>query len=311
MTIFGKLQPASSFDTVLYGKVDRPAVIMVGVWDPLAAEHQELLSELATYAHARDLSAVTIVLDPAPPQFLLNDPWPVFEPPLVRIERMQRLGIDGTVVVSFTPYHLATSAAIFLENVSRHITIAELWLGARQIFGKREPGSLEAILEAGRTSGFAVRQLDRETDLRRKGLQVRLRLASGCVAAAREIVGHTPIHSRLDEDAHRLAWAPGVYQVQLLDSLQAEPYSKSVIPLLLIDDTNGYSRFAWPDPQTPYLAFVRGPYDLDRGSWVPDIAPITTNGWDMEFTALLRRSEGESSSQPCASTVVALDARVK
>jgi hypothetical protein len=308
MTIFGKLQPASSFDTVLYGKVNRPAVIMVGVWDPLAVEHQELLSELATYAHAHNLCAVTILLDPAPPQFLLNDPWPVYEPPLVRIERMHRLGIDGTVVVSFTPYHLATSAAIFLANVSRHFTIAELWLGARQIFGKREPGSLEAILEVGRTSGFDVRQLDRETDLRRKGLQVRLRLASGCVAAAREIVGHTPIYVRSGEDAHRLAWAPGVYQVQMLDSLEMNPHFIRSMPLLLIKETNGYSRFAWPDPHAPYLAFLQGPHDLHRGSWAPDIASITARRWGMESVNSLRQRDAEQSPHPCLSTGVTLNA---
>lgn len=274
MTPLTPMQPATAFDTRLYGIVDRPAVIMVGVWDPLGVEHQALLSEMVVYARSRGLAAVTVLLDPAPPQFLLNEPWPIFEPASIRIERMRQLGIDGTVVVAFTAQHLATSAALFLASVSQHVTIAELWLGARQVFGRRGPGSLEAILAVAQTSGFDVRQLERETELKRKGLQVRLRLASGCVAATRELVGYAPVFARGDGVLSLIAWAPGLYQVRLLDGLDSPCEGRPVHRLLLTPATRGYCQFKWPAPQAPYLEFVGGPYDLNQTRWQGDPARL-------------------------------------
>lgn len=254
---------SSVFDSTFHGEPGRPAIIIVGVWDPFASGYRALLSRLVAEAHARHLAAVTVLLDPAPVQFLATmNTWPIFEPAAVRIERMRQLGVDGTVVVHFTRSHLTTSPALFMESIRAHIPIAELWLGVNQVFGRGESGSQEAIFRVGRSQGFGVRLLDGATDPKGMSFGLRARLASGCVAAARELVGHVPVHARPTGAPLRLAWAPGCYQGQPLSALEEPLDTMRVVPVMLEEEEDGCSTLVWPDPRMAYLAMLKGPNDV-------------------------------------------------
>jgi hypothetical protein len=54
----------------LFGCGGRPALAVIGSWDPFVRAHRRLMRELSRRARLRSLTSLAIVLDPHPARFI-------------------------------------------------------------------------------------------------------------------------------------------------------------------------------------------------------------------------------------------------
>jgi hypothetical protein len=244
----------------LFGHLDRPAVAVVGVWDPLLPGHRDLFRSISAYTREANLAPLVIVLDPDPARFV----WGVAELPIYndvrwRIAEIRRCGMNGVLLVRFRKADLLASAEQWLELVATRVPLAELWLGARQTLGRGSGGTFEAVAALGQQNGICVKRL---SFVPLRTYDVREHLAAGRIQMAEDLVGTPPIWGRPRSGFLRLAWCPGRYRaVALTSAVQEEPTAPE-FEVCGVPESNGLARFEWPNPRIRYLRFVSGPGDV-------------------------------------------------
>jgi FAD synthase len=246
-------------DATAHGNERRPCAAVVGVWDPLVGAHYRLFDELRAAARERALGCAVVILDPDPVRFIWGvTELPVFNDIETRIALIREAGIDTVARVRFLRRDLHAGPGVLLDVLAPHVSIAELWLGARQTLGRGEGGSFEGIARVCESQRIFVRRLAHE---QLETINVRELLAAGRIARAREVTGRPPIHRRPRSGRLRLAWRPGLYRVAPLrcptDDLNQAPR----LNVRLLSDGNRLPRLEWPDHRLRYLAFVAGPDD--------------------------------------------------
>jgi FAD synthase len=244
----------------MYGAAVGPSIAVAGVWDPLGPSHRELFEQLHCRARRNALSSLVIVIDPDPARLLQGDAqWPVCNDLRTRVRLLLASGIDGVLHLHFARNDLSFGAREFFSLVTAQVALQEFWLGARQSLGRGPAGSQQTIMEITRQCGITVRHLPR---LRPTGApyDVRKRLAEGHVAEIARLVGHPPMRTRPRSGVVRLAWQPGCYGVQALDSLTMHPTGPRM-EAELVAARRGLPTLQWPDHGVKYLAFMKGPAD--------------------------------------------------
>lgn len=248
---------------VVHGHISGPVVAVVGSYDPFLPEHRQLMEQLGCYAHQHSLSAVAIVLDPAPPLHLYGpSEWPVYEDVNVRIHRMLRCGLDGVLRIRFFKKDLNATAADFFALAGSYFRIEELWLGGRQTLGVGPGGSQRTIAELAEQQGIRLDYLSRPGHSTSR-LSIHHFLMTGCISEASNAIGHPPVRSRPKSGKLRLAWSPGCYRVVPLDRLDAA-VTGPALELTLTPEATGLPGLQWPDRRIKYLAFVSGPGDQSQ-----------------------------------------------
>ena len=262
----------------LRGRVARPAIAVVGVWDPLLPDHRALLARLAWEAHARSLGSLAVLLDP-PPRRYLDGPWewPVYDDVETRVRLMLGCGLDAVCCLRFARADIHAAAADLLALLRDRVPLAELWLGAGQALGTGPAGSERAIAALAAESGVGLVRLP-PTSLKPLGRQVRQLLVAGRIAEATRVVGRPPVRRQPTSGRLRLAWRPGQYQaVPLADPVAAVPGPG--VEVCLAPTPRGLPCLAWPDCAAGYLAFVAGPGD-ESGPAAP--APVAAANADRQ-----------------------------
>lgn len=247
----------------LHGRITGPAAAVVGVWDPLLPEHLELFRELAGDARQRSLAPVAIMLDPAPGSLQLGRAnWPVYNDAAARFALIHGAGLDGILRIRFSRGDLSAVAADFFDTVCKQLTLAELWLGAKQSLGSGPEGAGPAIARSADEHQVRLRRLP-ETPLQPTAKEIRRHLAAGQLADAIRIAQRPPVLSRPKTDQRPLvAWSPGRYLAHALHQPDVLPQG-SPLDVMFAPDAPGGSSFDWPDRRIKYLAFVSGPGDAD------------------------------------------------
>ena len=244
---------------ISYGNGARPCLAVVGTWDPLLPVHYRLFAALCGAARERELSSALVLLNPDPIRFIWGvAELPIFNDVYTRIALIQDAGIDTVVLVRFLRRDLYTGPDALFDAVAPHISVAELWLGARQTLGRGEGGSFEGVARLCDRRGITVRRL---LHAQLQTIDVRDLLAAGKIAAACRLAGRPPTWSQPRSGRLRLAWRPGLYRTVALpvptDDLQGRPR----LSVRLLSDGNRLPMLEWPDRRLPYLAFVAGPDD--------------------------------------------------
>ena len=240
----------------LVGPAAGPAAAVVGTWDPFLPEHRLLLGHVGAEARKAGLSFVAVMLDPPPALFVHRArAWPLYDDTATRLEVVGTSAVDALLHVRFTRRDADSTAAAFIELVSEHVRLRELWLGRSQSLGRGPDGNAEAIARVARRKRFAVRRLD-ATPL--YSSEVRAHLADGRVADAVALVGRPPVRRRPKGERVRLAWAKGRYEAT---AATARGDELGHVTVELEESPRGVPAFAWPDRRIARLAFVRGPAD--------------------------------------------------
>src|SRR6476646_10279068 len=89
--------------TTLLGRIDQPAIAVIGVWDPFLARHEQLCTALATSARERSLASVAIMLHPNPPALLNGDQeFPMYDDVAARVWPLRACGIEAVLKLQMT-----------------------------------------------------------------------------------------------------------------------------------------------------------------------------------------------------------------
>src|SRR5438128_11899197 len=111
--------------------IKTPTVLTFGVFDGLHLAHQRIIQRVVERARALDLPATVVTFDPHPRAVL----HPATAPPLLqtfeqKMEGIERLGIDQTVVLEFTTELSHIGAEDFLlEYILGRFDAREVYLG--------------------------------------------------------------------------------------------------------------------------------------------------------------------------------------
>ena len=212
----------------------RPAFrsfVTIGVFDGLHRGHQRIIEGLTETAHATEHSAVAITFDPHPAAVLSNQDPLLLTTSGERINLMAGLGVDALVILPFTEEIVHTSAASFVEDLIRHLCLAELWVGPDFTLGHNQEGDIPYLQRLGAERGFEVRVIEpvvwrgkvvRSSRVRQALQRGDVEEANGCLGRPYRLSG-VVIHGRgfgrdigvptanIYPPPHRLIPASGVY----------------------------------------------------------------------------------------------------
>ena len=129
------------------GEIKTPTVLTFGVFDGLHLAHQLIMHKVVDRARALSLPASVVTFDPHPRAVL----HPETAPPLLqtfeqKMEGIERLGIDQTVVLNFTNELSQVSAEDFLLRfIFGSLDAREVYLGQGFAFGHNREGRFELL----------------------------------------------------------------------------------------------------------------------------------------------------------------------
>jgi riboflavin kinase/FMN adenylyltransferase len=196
--------PMRIFRDINDSEIKTPTVVTFGVFDGLHLAHQLIMSRVIERARALDLPATVLTFDPHPRAVL----HPQTAPPLLqtfeqKMEGMERLGIDQTVVVRFTPEFSRMSAEQFLLRfIFGRLDAREVYLGHGFAFGHNREGRFELLNTVARRLGRVAEEVPEVliSGHRVSSTMIRRLLDAGRVNLARRMLGRPyGIESRVIE----------------------------------------------------------------------------------------------------------------
>jgi riboflavin kinase/FMN adenylyltransferase len=172
----------------------RDPVAALGNFDGLHRGHMKLLERVRRQAGERAGTPVALIFHPHPPRVLRPDK----APPLLmtldqKLEGFERAGIQGVVIVRFTPEVARWEPEYFVETVlAGWLRVAEVWVGANFLFGRDRAGTYTLLRALGEDRGFRADKIDpvRYKDFVVSSTRVRHLVGEGRVDEAAALLGH-------------------------------------------------------------------------------------------------------------------------
>ncbi|MCS7191902.1 MAG: bifunctional riboflavin kinase/FAD synthetase [Armatimonadetes bacterium] len=166
--------------------------ITIGVFDGVHQGHRALLNQMLIEARRRNLTA-TVITFPNHPQSVLNPP----APPLLttideRIELLEELGIEETIVLTFTIELSQRSAERFCREILiDKLNCKLLVVGDDFALGHRREGNVERLKQLGKEMGFEVLKVSSVilAGIRISSSEIRQMLLKGEIEKASELLG--------------------------------------------------------------------------------------------------------------------------
>ena len=193
-----------TFRGITDSTIKSPTVLTFGVFDGLHLAHQLIMRRVVERAVALNLPATVVTFDPHPRAVL----HPETAPPLLqtfeqKMEGMERLGIDQTVVLDFTPELSRLSADGFLmQYIFGRLDAREVYLGQGFAFGHNREGRFELLSQVGSRLGRVAEEVPEVLirGHRVSSTMIRRLLGAGRVNLARRMLGRPyGIESRVIE----------------------------------------------------------------------------------------------------------------
>jgi len=167
------------------------------VFDGVHIAHQQLIRKTILLANRLNGTAVVITFHPDPQCVLRKSSDSVAIMPLdTRLEVFAKLGVDWTIVISFTKRFSQMSASQFIERVLiDRIKANTLVVGDKFAFGKGRRGNMQTLRTEGVRHGMRVISV---LPIKRGGLpvsssRIRKLIESGDLTQARQLLGCSPM----------------------------------------------------------------------------------------------------------------------
>ena len=173
-------------------------VVALGNFDGVHRGHAAVIARAREVARELGRPCAVLTFEPHPADFFARKPV-VFRlsPQREKALVMQRIGLDGMVVLTFD----AALAALEAEQFVRDILVGRLGISAAVVgydfhFGKGRAGSPAFLQDAGKRHGFSVAVIDKIVADRHGSLEAvhsgatREALQRGDVGLARRLLGH-------------------------------------------------------------------------------------------------------------------------
>jgi riboflavin kinase/FMN adenylyltransferase len=138
--------------------LQQETILTIGAFDGVHRGHQALIGKVVAQARATDRLAAVITFHPHPAMVLAPERAPCYlTTPGEKLALLEGLGVDLVVLMQFNREVAATPAREFMEAVSSHLRVRELWVGADFALGKNREGDVPRLQEFGRDLGYDVR----------------------------------------------------------------------------------------------------------------------------------------------------------
>jgi riboflavin kinase/FMN adenylyltransferase len=137
----------------------KPSVCTIGSFDGVHLGHQQLIRTVVNEAHAHHAQAIVITFHPHPREVLGKVKMKYLTTPDEQAEQIQALGVDALLTLRFTHETSQTPAAVFVEQMLRHLKLVSLWIGPDFAMGYKRQGNVAFLREQGQRNNFAVNVL--------------------------------------------------------------------------------------------------------------------------------------------------------
>jgi riboflavin kinase/FMN adenylyltransferase len=222
-------------------EISTPTALTFGVFDGLHLAHQQIVGRVVERARAARLAATVVTFDPHPRAVL----HPETAPPLLhtfeqKMEGLERLGVDQTIVLNFNPELAHVSASDFLQNIIfGRLDAREVYLGHGFAFGHNREGRFELLKRVADSLGRAAEEVPEVLIHNRRvsSTMIRRLLSSGRVNLARRMLGRPyGIESRVVEGRKLGRTQLSYATANLKPHNRVVPANGVYITLTLIDD---------------------------------------------------------------------------
>ena len=247
--------------------LDRVSSVTIGVFDGLHRGHRYLIGQMVRDARQADRLAVVVTFFPHP-AIVLGEATPPFYLLTLeeRLAHLEALGVDLTVLVTFTPETARIRAADFVAALVRHLHMASLWVGQDFALGYRREGDLVYLRRAGERHRFSVHAIP---PLEAEGRvissnRIRQALREGDLDDVARCLGHpfqitgTPLNPSPAVGAKVLAGADDAPSSLLVWELQVWPERLLPAPGIYA------SRIRWDGRELPALAEIHPAFQAPR-----------------------------------------------
>lgn len=175
-------------------RLERPAIVTIGVFDGVHRGHQHLISHIVREAHDAGHLAVVLTLFPHPDRVLRGQTGRYYlTPPEQKARLLHALGVDVVITHPFDDHVRHIRAADFVDLLREHLNMAGLWVTADFALGYQREGDYTFLAAQGAAKGFRVQQIDLLTDPDHRAIsssQIRAALAKGDVESAATSLGY-------------------------------------------------------------------------------------------------------------------------
>ena len=170
-------------------------VATLGNFDGVHRGHRAVLARLTERAATAGLQSVAVTFDPHPIAVLYPERAPVALTSLdQRLALLAKTGLDAVLVLEFTREFASQTPEEFVDTVFVGALHARaIVVGADTRFGVRNSGSVQTLIDLGKTRGFEVTSIaDVGEGERWSSTGVRAALVAGDVETATRMLGRLP-----------------------------------------------------------------------------------------------------------------------
>ncbi len=168
-------------------------VVALGNFDGVHVGHQTILRTAIERAHALGGSAFALTFDPLPAKILSPERAPkMILTPDDKAELLRSSGIDGVIILSFTPELSRVTALAFVQDyLCRRIGVRAVVVGNNVSFGHNREGNSDTMRALGREYGFEAIVVERVRagELEVSSTAVREAIAAGDMRRAAIMLG--------------------------------------------------------------------------------------------------------------------------
>lgn len=168
----------------------RGAVVVIGNFDGVHKGHQVLFAAARDRARAISAPFAVLTFEPHPRRFFYPDAAPFrITPGPVKQRRLAGLGVDYVFEMTFDRALAQMNPQAFIDEIlSRHLGVAEVFVGHDFRFGHKREGSAETLQDS-HIPTTVIEQVGDEGDSVYASRRVRELLADGDIDGANAILG--------------------------------------------------------------------------------------------------------------------------
>ena len=182
-------------DDLPSANLNSDTILTIGAFDGVHRGHQHLIQQMVEEARQTKRLTGLITFHPHPSAVLSPyNPTRYLSTPGEKAALLERLGLDILAILPFDQDMAQTSARDFVVLVSRHLRLAELWVGEDFALGRGREGDVEALRALGQELGFTVRIIEPLTWQGQiiSSTRIRSLLLKGKVRQAAQLLGRYP-----------------------------------------------------------------------------------------------------------------------
>jgi riboflavin kinase/FMN adenylyltransferase len=182
-------------DDLAQASLERDTVLTIGTFDGVHLGHQALVHRVVDRARATDRLAGLVTFHPHPAVVLAPDRAPLYlTTPGEKLALLEGLGLDLVVLLPFSREVAGRPARDFMEAISHHLRVCEVWVGAGFALGRNREGNAELLAALGTEFGYDLRLIEPVGSSQEivSSSRVRALLKEGRVEDASRLLGRLP-----------------------------------------------------------------------------------------------------------------------